>query len=110
MCQMLQVLLEWRIRITITVLHTEAMVLPQAYTLSETLVDMLAEKAGIDPSSSAGLILHVQVTNINSYPYYEYPMEEIMKKMRPLYEQAVKRQKKLIPLNCVAASAFVGWL
>jgi aldehyde oxidoreductase len=68
---------------------------PQAYTLSETLVDMLAEKAGIDPFEFRWInIARPGDTNINSYPYYEYPMEEIMKKMRPLYEQAVKEAKE----------------
>lgn len=32
-------------------------------------------------------------TNINSYPYKEYPMPELMDKMRPIYEEAKARAK-----------------
>ena len=68
---------------------------PQAYTLGETLIDMLAEKAGIDPFEFRWInIARPGDTNINSYPFFEYPMEEIMEKMRPLYEQAVKEAKE----------------
>jgi len=68
---------------------------PQAYTLSETLIDMLAEKAGIDPFEFRWInIARPGDTNINSYPYYEYPMEKIMETMRPLYEKAVKEAKE----------------
>jgi len=67
---------------------------PQAYTLSESLVDMLAEKAGIDPFEFRLLnIAHPGDTNTNSYPFHEYPMEEMMEKMSPLYEKAVAEAK-----------------
>ncbi|MDR0311571.1 MAG: molybdopterin-dependent oxidoreductase [Acidobacteriota bacterium] len=63
---------------------------PQAYTASEAMMDMLAEKAGIDPFEFRWRnIARTGETNINSYPFFEYPMEEIMNKMRPLYEKAV---------------------
>ena len=68
---------------------------PQAYTLSEALMDMLAEKAGIDPFEFRWRnIAREGDTNVNSYPFRQYPMEEIMTKMRPYYEQAVKEAKE----------------
>ncbi|MGI6679648.1 MAG: molybdopterin-dependent aldehyde oxidoreductase [Dehalobacterium sp.] len=67
---------------------------PQAYTLSEALMDMLAEKAGIDPFEFRWInIAREGDTNINSYPFRQYPMEEMMKIMRPLYEKAVREAK-----------------
>jgi aldehyde oxidoreductase len=68
---------------------------PQAYTLSEALMDMLAEKAGIDPFEFRWRnIGRPGDTNINSYPYRVYPMEEIMQKMKPHYERAMKEAQK----------------
>lgn len=67
---------------------------PQAYTLSEALVDMLAEKAGIDPFDFRWLnIARLGETNINSFPFKDYPMEDMMNKMRPFYEKAVAEAK-----------------
>ena len=67
---------------------------PQAYTLSEALMDMLAEKAGIDPFEFRWRnIAREGETNINSYPFRQYPMEEMMKMMRPVYERAVAEAK-----------------
>lgn len=67
---------------------------PQVYTASEAIMDMLAEKAGIDPFEFRYRnIARPGDLNINSYPYYEYPMEQIMDTMRPYYEQAVKEAK-----------------
>ncbi|MDR3671408.1 MAG: molybdopterin-dependent oxidoreductase [Holophaga sp.] len=64
---------------------------PQAYTLSEALVDMLAEEAGIDPFEFRWRnIARPGDTNINSYPFRQYPMEEMMRRMRPFYDRAVK--------------------
>ena len=68
---------------------------PQAYTLGEALMDMLAEKAGIDPFEFRWRnIGRPGDTNINSYPFRQYPMEEMMKKMKPLYEAAVAEAKE----------------
>lgn len=68
---------------------------PQAYTLSEALMDMLAEKAGIDPFEFRWRnIAREGDTNINSYPFKQYPMEAMMEKMRPYYEKAVKEAKE----------------
>ncbi|NLX86734.1 MAG: molybdopterin-dependent oxidoreductase [Clostridiales bacterium] len=67
---------------------------PQAYTMSEALMDMLAEKAGIDPFEFRWInIAREGDTNINSYPFRQYPMEEMMKIMRPIYERAVAEAK-----------------
>ncbi len=67
---------------------------PQAYTLSEALMDMLAEKAGIDPFEFRWRnIAREGQTNVNSYPFRQYPMEEMMKMMKPLYEKAVVEAK-----------------
>ncbi len=67
---------------------------PQAYTLSEALVDMLAEKAGIDPFEFRWRnIARPGDTNINSYPFKQYPMEAMMERMRPFYDRAVRDAK-----------------
>ena len=68
---------------------------PQAFTMSEALMDMLAEKAGLDPFEFRWRnIARPGQTNTNSYPYRQYPMQEIMEKMRPFYERAVKEAKE----------------
>lgn len=67
---------------------------PQAFTASEALVDMLAEKAGIDPFEFRWRnIARVGDTNLQQVPFLHYPMEEMMKKMKPLYDQAVEEAK-----------------
>ena len=67
---------------------------PQAYTCSEALMDMLAEKAGIDPFEFRWRnIAREGQTNLNSYPFRAYPMEEMMKIMKPIYEKAVAEAK-----------------
>ena len=67
---------------------------PQAYTLSEALMDMLAEKAGIDPFEFRWRnIAREGQTNLNSHAFKEYPMEDMMNKMRPYYETAVAEAK-----------------
>jgi len=68
---------------------------PQAYTMSEALMDMLAEKAGIDPFEFRWRnIARPGDTNLNSYPFKQYPMEEMMEKMRPFYERAVREARE----------------
>ncbi|MDR1705264.1 MAG: molybdopterin-dependent oxidoreductase [Clostridiales bacterium] len=67
---------------------------PQAFTIGEALVDMLAEKAGIDPFEFRWLnIAREGQDNINSYPFRQYPMEEMMKIMKPHYDKAVAEAK-----------------
>jgi len=66
----------------------------QAYTCSEAMMDMLAEKMGMDPLEFRYInIAREGQTNINSYPFKEYPMEEIINKMRPIYQEALARAK-----------------
>ncbi len=68
---------------------------PQAYLASEQLVDMLAEKMGMDP-------FDMRYANIakegdlctNSVPYRAYPMQEMMDKLRPFYTEACARANK----------------
>lgn len=68
----------------------------QAYTMSEAIVDMLAEKAGIDPFEFRYTNLaRPGDTNINSYPFKEYPFVTLMDRLRPLYEEAKARAKAL---------------
>ena len=68
---------------------------PQAYTMSEALMDMLAEKAGIDPFEFRWRNIARQgETNINSRPFRLYPMEEMMKKLKPYYDRAVKEARE----------------
>lgn len=68
---------------------------PQAYTCSEAMIDMMAEKMGIDPFEFRFLnIARKGDLNINQREFMDYPMEDIMKKMKPLYDNAVERAKK----------------
>lgn len=67
---------------------------PQAYTASEALMDMMAEKMGMDPFEIRWKnIMRTGDKNINSFPIPDYPMEEIMKTMKPIYDAAVARSK-----------------
>lgn len=67
---------------------------PQAYTHSEAMMDILAAKAGIDPFEFRWRnIAREGQTNTNSYPYRQYPMEVIMKMMKPYYDKAVAEAK-----------------
>ena len=67
---------------------------PQAYTCGEALIDMMAEKIGMDPFEFRYKnIARPGQTNINSTEFLQYPMEEMMDKMRPLYEKAVAEAK-----------------
>ena len=66
----------------------------QALTLSESIVDMLARKAGIDPFEFRWRnIARPGDLNINSYPFKEYAYEAIMEQMKPHYEAAVAKAK-----------------
>ncbi|MCI5898299.1 MAG: molybdopterin-dependent oxidoreductase [Firmicutes bacterium] len=67
---------------------------PQTFTCSESIIDMLAEKAGIDPFEFRYInIAREGDTNTNSHTFLQYPMEAMMDKMRPLYEKAVADAK-----------------
>ncbi|MDR0357738.1 MAG: molybdopterin-dependent oxidoreductase [Clostridiales Family XIII bacterium] len=67
---------------------------PQAYTASEAMMDMMAEKMGIDPFEFRLInIAREGDYNINGYKFTQYPGEMIMERMRPLYEKAVADAK-----------------
>ena len=67
---------------------------PQAYTASEALIDMMAEKIGMDPFEIRWRnIARPGDTNLQGYEFQQYPMEEIMLKLKPLYEKAVAEAK-----------------
>ncbi len=67
---------------------------PQAYTASEAIMDMMAEKIGMDPFEFRWVnIARPGDLNINQYPFVEYPMEKIMETMKPIYEKAVAEAK-----------------
>jgi aldehyde oxidoreductase len=68
---------------------------PQVYTCSESLMDMMAEKLGMDPFEFRYINLAQPGQNgITSAPYREYPMQQIMDAARPYYyamkEEAAK--------------------
>ena len=67
----------------------------QAYAMSEAMVDMLAEKAGIDPFDFRyrNLAKPGDLNN-QSREYKEYPFTEMMDRMKPYYDDAVARAKK----------------
>lgn len=65
---------------------------PQAFTCGEALIDMLAEKAGMDPFEFRYKnIARPGQDNLNQVPFLQYPMEAIMDTMKPMYEEAVKK-------------------
>ncbi|GAB1475681.1 molybdopterin-dependent oxidoreductase [Bacillota bacterium] len=67
---------------------------PQAYMASESLMDMMAEKIGMDPFEIRWKnIARPGDLNINQYPFVDYPMEEIMNTMKPIYDKAVAEAK-----------------
>lgn len=68
---------------------------PQCTTASEQLIDMIAEKAGIDPFEFRYINVYKDGDlTINGHTLSVYPMTEILDKMRPCYEAAVKRAKE----------------
>jgi len=68
---------------------------PEAEHCSEHLVDMLAHKMKIDPFEFRRInIAREGDTTINSYPYPEYPMEELMDIIEPYYKEACERAKR----------------
>lgn len=68
---------------------------PQAYTCGEALVDMLAQKAGIDPFEFRYKnIARKGDLNLNQVEFLQYPMTEMMDLMKPKYEAAKKTAEK----------------
>lgn len=65
---------------------------PQAYTFSESLMDMMAEKLGIDPFKIREINAAKKGDlNLNQFEFKDYPMEELLKKAKPIYENSKKR-------------------
>ena len=65
---------------------------PQIYTASEQMMDMLAEKAGMDPFDFRYVnIARPGDLSPTGMPYREYPMQSMMDIMRPHYEKAKAR-------------------
>ncbi len=80
---------------------------PQAYTFSEQLIDMLAEKAGIDPY----VFRYINAarpgdTTNNSMPYHVYPVVELMDKLRPYYLESLEWAKQ--PVSSASKKRGVG--
>ena len=64
---------------------------PQVYTFSEALMDMLAEKAGIDPWQFRYQNLAKEgETTITSRPYKAYLYKGLMEKIKPHYDEFKK--------------------
>ena len=65
---------------------------PQAYTCGEALIDMMAEKIGMDPFEFRYKnIARKGDLNLNQREFLQYPMEEMMDTLKPIYDEAVKR-------------------
>lgn len=69
---------------------------PQSYTCSESLIDMLAEKMGMDPFEFRYKnVARPGDLTINSRPYRDVSMVELMDMVRPYYYEAKERLSKL---------------
>ncbi len=67
---------------------------PQAYTHSESMMDMMAEKIGMDPFEFRYINLaRPGDLNLNRRTFRDYPMKEMMDKLRPIYKKAVADAK-----------------
>lgn len=64
---------------------------PQAYTASEAMMDIMAEKMNMDPFDFRRLnIARPGDTNNAQFEYNIYPMDKIMDQMEPIYRRAKK--------------------
>ena len=69
---------------------------PQVFMASEQLMDMLAEKAGIDPFTFRQINVYKPGDTGNTGNLYKvYPMPEILSKLRPWYDKLAEEAKKL---------------
>ncbi len=68
---------------------------PQTYFVSEQLVDMLALKMGMDPFEFRykNLVKEGDLSP-TSVPYRDYPMHELMDRIRPYYDELKARAEK----------------
>ena len=68
---------------------------PQTSTAMEGLVDMLAEKAGIDQFEFREMnVVHEGDLSINNRRLHQYPYQEMMEAAKPYYLDAKKRAKE----------------
>jgi aldehyde oxidoreductase len=68
---------------------------PQCYTASEQLIDMLAEKAGIDPFEFRYRnVYRPGDTSINGHTFDVYPWVDVMDRMRPIYQKLKEHAAK----------------
>jgi aldehyde oxidoreductase len=68
---------------------------PQTYTASEQLIDMLAEKVGMDPLEFRYInVLRPGQTSNAGHTFDVYPMEGLLDKIRPRYKAALERAQK----------------
>lgn len=66
----------------------------QVAVASESLVDMMAEKLGMDPFEFRYKnVARPGALTVNSRPFAEYPLQGLMDMLRPKYEEAVARAK-----------------
>lgn len=67
---------------------------PQTQHASEQLMDMLAEKIGMDPLEFRYLNVFTEGDeHYNGHKFTVYPMREILDRMRPKYQAALERAK-----------------
>ncbi|MDY2984285.1 MAG: molybdopterin cofactor-binding domain-containing protein [Synergistes jonesii] len=68
---------------------------PQCYTASEQIIDMMAEKLGMDPLEIRYINGAVEgdMTN-NSYLFKNYGIREMIDKLRPYYEESLEWAKQ----------------
>lgn len=81
----------------------------QSFTMSEAIMDMMAERIGMDPFEFRYRNLAQEGdTNLNGAVYKEYPFRGIMDKMRPYYEEMKAEAEKLNRRNIPGKRYGVG--
>lgn len=71
---------------------------PQIYTANESLIDMMAEKLGMDPLEFRERnIVHEGDTQPHCWPYNVYPQQQLIDIIRPFYEEAKKWKAEAVP-------------
>ena len=82
---------------------------PQAYAVSEQIVDMLAVNMGMDPFEFRYLnVAQPGETCTTSVPYREYPMQAMMDMLRPYYERA-KEKATSAPPSHIKRGVGIAW-
>ncbi|SDE57310.1 molybdopterin-dependent aldehyde oxidoreductase [Sporomusa acidovorans] len=68
---------------------------PQCYTCSEQLMDMMAEKIGMDPLEFRYINVYREGDeSLNGNKFSVYPMTKILDKLRPYYREALARAER----------------